>query len=1296
MALSKDARTRIFRLVQDAKELLIQDVTDQLQRFYGIRVDGAIVPLEQLPTNDPNIIYTADLLRQRIAYLETNIVGGGNGTSEAIRHLIREEAFTILNRFTSLRMAEERGIIKETIGKGVNSEGFQVFDTITGQGMTAAQYTRYKWYLFSIFDELAHDLPAVFNRFSPYALLFPSDATMQKLLGMINASQMNLWQEDETIGWIYQYYNSREEITEMREASGAPRNSREMAIRNQFFTPRYIVQFLIDNSLGRIWYEMTEGKTKLTMLCQYLVTNANDIPIRKIKDPRELYLLDPACGSMHFGLYAYDLFEHIYQECWDDHPGLLTDLRNTLTREQFLAQIPGFIIRYNIYGVDIDPRALQIAGMSLWLRAHKTFENLKIPVNQRPRITKSNLVLAESMPGNISVLNEGIASLDSPMKRLVLAIWDLMKMAGEAGMLLRIEEEIDRTIKEIYSDLADQIKDTQLGLYAVESQTEDAKHSALYSSRVYRDTFLNTAETQLMGIFRELADAATNGDSYQKLLFMEDTGRGFAFIEICRRRYDVVVMNPPFGVTSVSTKQYIGLNYPLSKDDLAGVFLDRMAELTNSMGKIGCISTRTIFFLGSFDKWRTQNFPVKLTPSIFADLGDGVLDATVETAAYVIERQGRLDQQVSFIRALLPLEKERVLSHAVKAMIAGENMDELFQRNLHVFDALDGKPFAYWLAAATIEKIKKFPPLESDHITIKVGLQTGDDFRYLRNYWEVHADRIHTGKVEETDSRRYWVYYTKTDYASPFFSPLTLVVNWRSNGHEIKHFFDTNGKLRSRPQSLEYYGKPGISYMLRSTRIFPYATPENTIPTAGRAQIYSLDIDVFNLFAYSSSNLFSAFARIKGEQFARPKFQAGMLQSIPTPNLNLLDKLTIEDEINGKYTTTQRSYFSREPHLEFIAPSPFFSQDDQVTVNPSGLISFTVEQAIYSLFKMDTEEYKDVSKDLMEALSIRRGEGEPQEDTVASSLSYDLLQWLVGVYFGRYALSQAWDKVNRPEAYKMFQPLKALPLGAPETAPADVPEYFECDASNVVNHITKKIEEYFTQLAEHGYSGLLDNILSKLKIKDLDTVFLTPNLLFDYHLRIYSINKRASPIYWPISTASGTYTIWLYYPRINDQTLFTIINNCLLPKIEAVAGDIRKMESRNLSNTGLDKLNSLKDFHFELEQLKSELLQIANLPYKPDHDDGILISAAPLHKLFRHRKWAKLTAQCWKELEKGTYDWAHLAYSLWPDRVINKAGKDASIAIAHGLQEIISTASTPLPGKKGKGMAGRSKMKKQK
>jgi hypothetical protein len=145
----------------------------------------------------------------------------------------------------------------------------------------------------------------------------------------------------------------------------------------------------------------------------------------------------------------------------------------------------------------------------------------------------------------------------------------------------------------------------------------------------------------------------------------------------------------------------------------------------------------------------------------------------------------------------------------------------------------------------------------------------------------------------------------------------------------------------------------------------------------------------------------------------------------------------------------------------------------------------------------------------------------------------------------------------------------------------------------------------------------------------------------------------------------------VYYQKLNDQTLLSIINNYLQPKIDEIIDNRKSMENNMLlDNKGIKDIKAIEDLEHELEVMKKELQHISNLPFKPNHDDGVLITAAPLHKLFRHTKWRKSTEECWKKLAKGEYDWSHLSYAIWPDRVRNKCKKDLSMAIAHGLESI--------------------------
>lgn len=416
--ISTSGRKILMQFVSDVKTLLTNNIISSLQQHYGIWADGRVIPVSQLTTSNADIIYRARMLRGRLQYIKNSLPADSTDIDKkAVQQLTAEQAFTILNRFCAVRMCEERELIMPSIGDGYDSAGFVSYDMVTGQGSVGSRYERYCWYIQSLYDELSIELPSVFDRYSPYGLMWPDETTLTKLFDLINNENLtafyddqtgetvDFWREDETLGWIFQYYNSLEERRKMRDESNRPRNSREMAVRNQFFTPDYVVRFLTDNSLGRIWYEMTGGKTSITDLCQYMIHRPDEVLTpRPIKEPTELSMLDPACGSMHFGLYIFDVMEAIYMDAWDNQPELLSQYRYTETRESFARLVPKLILENNIYGAEIDPRALQIAALSLWLRAQQSWSNLGIPREERPVIERSHLVLAEPMPGNKRML----------------------------------------------------------------------------------------------------------------------------------------------------------------------------------------------------------------------------------------------------------------------------------------------------------------------------------------------------------------------------------------------------------------------------------------------------------------------------------------------------------------------------------------------------------------------------------------------------------------------------------------------------------------------------------------------------------------------------------------------------------------------------------------------------------------------------------------------------------------------------------------------------------------------------
>jgi hypothetical protein len=633
--MEREARSAIERATQRCRKLLEDDFALQLEGTYDVLLAGTVAE-----TGGPHLSPRQHLWRDKIVAAVDHKRAGGMKDAEAVKDYLRDAAFTALNRFVALKMLEARGLLQECISKGEQSNGYNEFCGFARGVALLPDSAGYRLYIESLFDELSTEVKVLFDRRDPASVLWPKRATFEELLAVLNAAELaGVWREDETIGWVYQFFNSGEERRAMRDASQAPRNSRELAVRNQFFTPRYVVQFLTDNTLGRIWYEMRRGKTALAERCEYMVRRPGEVflaegeaapaeetaeglsqedlwkrPVyvtyRACKDPRDLQVLDPACGSGHFLLYAFDLLQVIYEEAWGDAASeaprseatgkALRDDYQDL--DAFRRAIPGLILRHNLHGVDIDPRCAQIAQLALWMRAQRAYSEGAVPRAERPLIRKSNIVVAEPMPGEDDILRDFTAKLDDSMLReMFVKLVETMKLAGDLGLLLRVEE------------LMRSAKKGQLGLFA-------------------------PPEERIRAVLLKFIAEAGAQQRTRRQLFADDAAQGLGLLEIAEKRYDVVLMNPPFGAGSTAAKKEFEKAYPRTKNDVYAAFVERGIGMLKARSRLGAITSRTGFFLSSFQKWREEVLLKTAPPVVFADLGAGILDsAMVETAAYCLE-----------------------------------------------------------------------------------------------------------------------------------------------------------------------------------------------------------------------------------------------------------------------------------------------------------------------------------------------------------------------------------------------------------------------------------------------------------------------------------------------------------------------------------------------------------------------------------------------------------------------------------------------------------------------------------
>lgn len=645
--MEKETRQRLERLTQQARRLLEQEFREQLEGRYDILLDGR-VPLAPGAHLSPRERVLWDKLVAAVAHKRSQ----GISSAGAVAAYLREAAFHTLNRFVALKMLEARKLVKECISRAEDSSGFNEFIALA-PGLVALPDKGYRLYVESIFDEIAQEVRALFDRRDAATILWPRRQALHDLLAALNDPEVALvWSEDETIGWVYQYFNGEDERRQMRAESQAPRNSRELAVRNQFFTPRYVVQFLTDNSLGRTWCEMRGANTQLVHL-DYLVKPDEGFEDRSPKDPRDLRVLDPACGSGHFLLYAFDLLAGnpthslfgIYEEAWRADATPKSEVTGRTLREDYESEsalcraIPELILRYNLHGVDIDPRAAQIAALALWMRAQRAYNDHKISVQERPLIGRTNIVIAEPMPGDRSMVAEFAATLrPNVLGELFHRMVDEMRLAGELGSLLKIDRALQSVIVKARQQFLQKQSEPQEFLPGFERPRSPQFEFDL--SGISDESFFDSAEERIVEALQEYASTAPTSMGVRRQLFAEDAGQGIAFIDLCRKRFDVVLMNPPFGAASLAAKKEFESAYPRTKNDVYAAFVERGIELLHPTGYLGAITSRTGFFLSSFQKWREEILLKDAPPIVFADLGQGVLDsAMVEVAAYCLRKE---------------------------------------------------------------------------------------------------------------------------------------------------------------------------------------------------------------------------------------------------------------------------------------------------------------------------------------------------------------------------------------------------------------------------------------------------------------------------------------------------------------------------------------------------------------------------------------------------------------------------------------------------------------------------------
>lgn len=631
-----------------------------------------------------------------------------------------------------------------------------------------------------------------------------------------------------------------------------------------------------------------------------------------------------------------------------------------------------------------------------------------------------------------------------------------------------------------------------------------------------------------------------------------------------------------------------------------------------------------------------------------------------------------------FFRLLAEEKKAEALEEACADTRRGKRNLYTFQIHSSAFDAIPGKPFAYWAKEEERRAFQNFPKFESGDRTVKQGLATADDFRFLRSWWEQNINKL----------KYKWHPFAKGGIYSSFYADVYLTANWSANGAEIKNNLNDKGNVRSNVWMLKdtaeiYFFRPALTWPRRTNGLSFRVLPSGCI-FADKGPAAFIDNNspdkLLTLNAILNSKAFNLLVSLQLSRVELAQsFEVGLIQQTPVPDLNAEQQDTLATLARRAWSLKRTLDTTTETSHAFILPvalRPRLGDYDPPAIEAElARIQGEIDTIAFDLYGFSAADRLAASggapgagagveaDDDLAAAGHADGapdDGDDDDDAAqADAPAQDaLLSWAVGVAFGRFDWRLATGERAAPPEPEPFDP---LPAKSPGMLP-DGAAPFHAHAGILVDDPGHP----------HDLARLIEDVLVRVEAPAPDELrrWLQRDF-FAFHLQRYSKSRRKAPIYWPLSTPSGSYTLWLYYPALTSQTLYTAINDFVEPKLQAVGRDVSALRDKGGARTRGDEkqFEALQALERELFELRDTLQAIAP-GYQPRHDDGVQITAAPLWQLFRHKPWQKLLKDTWAKLEKGDYDWAHLALNYWPERVREKCKSDKSLAIAHGLEAL--------------------------
>lgn len=805
----------------------------------------------------------------------------GVGQADAVAEFVREAAYNWANRLLTLRCMEARGIIDEVIlQKEVYGRRSMVHNRL-GQrdpALLAQPDEGLFTILLAEFGQRARELPTLFNPKAPAIALRPSLAALKKCLGLLSgtvkagsyeADGDELFAAPDALGWAYQYWNAEEKdrvFEKVRTEKGAKIAGADIIPATQLYTEPYMVKFLVQNSLGALWLGM-HPDSDLAEGWEYYVRDADRAPVEQ-KPVRDITFLDPACGSGHFHLEAFDLLYAMYEAESSE--------QYSVNSIQSPEEICAAILNHNLYGIDIDERAIQIAQAALWMKAKEVAWDLEPEAltGFHHHFVATNIKLPQGVNHLEAFLQKHPEDL--PLRPALETVFEGLENAHELGSLLQLEEPVEKELRYLQGKQAEVAQTLQQGeLFA---ELARPRQGALPLGVESYDAWKAKTLAQLRAHFEAEAETADLTQAF----FGESAGKGLALFDILARQYDVVTANPPYmGSRNMGTelKRYIAKHYFVAKRDVYAAFILRCYGLCLDEKYVAMITLQTWLFLNSYSDLRLGDskhyWPGLLHATridCLAHLGRHAFseaDPPGNPVLFVFQKlELNQNHKIFAVKMNLPREADEqanLLSLAVNDQNAIARVVNLVKQNS--FLSIPDAPIVYAAGNKILSILSQDFRLNT-LASAKQGLATGDNNRFVRMFWETLP----------TEHNR-WVNYLKGGGYKKWLGFNWYSIDWQDDGARVSAFDVDTG--RARIQNQDFYFRHCLTYSLMARGSMAVREAKPSIFDVGGMCIFPAESDLLSLAALFNSRITSYLLRIISQDL---KFQCGTVELLPLPS----------------------------------------------------------------------------------------------------------------------------------------------------------------------------------------------------------------------------------------------------------------------------------------------------------------------------------------------------------------------------------------------------------------------------